>query len=80
MGTKQIRVGESFHGYLKSKQQEDETLDETAERLSNDFSLYEWATTDWDGIDDEGRAEVAETLRRIDDKDDFAEIDDELPS
>lgn len=80
MGTKQIRVSESFHAYLRSKQRDDETLGETAERLSNDFSLYEWAMEDWDDIDDEDRTEVAETLRRIDDEDDFAELDDELPS
>lgn len=79
MGTKQIRVSESFHAYLKSKQQEGETLGETAERLSNDFSLYEWATENWEGIDDEDRAEVAGILREIDDEDDFAELHDELP-
>ena len=80
MGTKQIRVSESFHAYLKSEQQEGETLGETAERLSHDFSLYEWATEDWDGLDDGDRAEVDETLRGIDDENDFAELDDELPS
>lgn len=80
MGTKQIRVSESFHAYLKSKQQEGETLGETAERLSNDFSLYEWATEDWEDVDGEDRAEVAETLRGIDDEDDFADLDEELPS
>lgn len=80
MGTKQIRVSESFHAYLKSKQRDGETLGETAERLSNDFSLHEWATEDWDGLDDGDRAEVAETLRGIDDENDFAELDDELPS
>ena len=74
MGTKQIRVSESFHAYLKSKQQKGETLGETAERLSNDFSLYEWAAEDWDGIDAADRAEVAETLREIDDEDDFDEL------
>jgi len=71
-------VSQSFHAYLKRKQQEGETLGETAERLSNDFSLYEWATEDWDGIDDEARAEVAETLRGIDDED-FAELDASFP-
>lgn len=80
MGTKQIRVSESFHAYLKSKQRKGETLGETAERLSNDFSLHEWATEDWEEIDDEDRAAVAETLREIDDENDFAELDEELPS
>lgn len=79
MGTKQIRVSESFHAYLKSKQQEGETLGETAERLSNDFSLYEWATEDWEDVDGGDRTAVAETLREIDDEDDFADLDEELP-
>lgn len=77
MPTKQIRVSESYHAYLKSKQREDETLGETAERLSKDFSLYEWATEGWDDIDQE---EVAEVLGEIDEEDDFAELDDELPT
>lgn len=76
MGTKQIHVSGSFRAYLKSKQQEGET----AERLRNDFSLYEWATEDWENVDDEDRTEVAGTLRGIDDEDDFAEPGDELPS
>jgi hypothetical protein len=80
MPTKQIRVSESFHAYLKSKQREDETLGETAERLSNDFSLYEWATEGWEGVDDADREEAAEVLREIDDEDDFEELDDELPT
>jgi hypothetical protein len=44
MGTKQIQVRESFDGYLKDKKRKDETLGGTAERLSNDFSLCDWAT------------------------------------
>jgi len=80
MGTKQIRVSESFHAYLKSKRRNDETLGQTAERLSNDFSLHAWATDAWDGIDEEDRAEIAEVLRDIDDEADFAELDDELPT
>jgi len=80
MPTKQIRVSESYHAYLKSKQREDETLGETAERLSKDFSLYEWATEGWEGVDEDDREEVAEVLREIDEEDDFAELDDELPT
>ena len=80
MGTKQIRVSESYHAYLKSKQREGETLGETAERLGRDFSLYEWATEGWDNVDDADREEVAAVLREIDDEDDFAELDDELPT
>lgn len=80
MGTKQIRVSESYYAYLKSKQREDETLGETAERLSNDFSLHEWATEGWDDVDDDDRTHVAEILREIDDEDDFGELDDELPT
>ena len=80
MPTKQIRVSESFHAYLKSKQREDETLGETAERLSTDFSLYEWANEDWAGIDDADREEAASVLREIDEEDDFAELDDGLPT
>jgi hypothetical protein len=80
MGTKQIRVSESFHAYLKSKQQEGETLGETAERLSNDFSLHEWATEGWDDVDDADREEIGEAFREIDEEDDFAELDDELPT
>ncbi len=77
MGTKQIRVSESYHAYLKSRQREDETLGETAERLGNDFSLHEWATEGWDDVD---REALGTALREIDDEDDFAELDDELPS
>jgi hypothetical protein len=80
MGTKQIRVSESFHEFLKDKRREDETLGETAERLSNDFSLYEWATEGWDSVDDVDREEIGETLREIDEEDDFAELDEELPT
>jgi hypothetical protein len=43
MGTKQIRVSESYHAYLKSKQREGETLGETAERLSRDYGLTDFA-------------------------------------
>ena len=60
---------------LESKRQEGETLGETVERLSHDFSLHEWAMENWDGIDDGDRAEVAETLREVDDEDHFAEPD-----
>jgi hypothetical protein len=80
MGTKQIRVSEDFHAYLKDKQRDDETLGETAERLSRDFSLHEWATEGWDDVDEEDRGEIAETLKEIDDEDDFAELDEELPT
>lgn len=80
MGTKQIRVSESYHAYLQSRQRADETLGETAERLGNDFSLHEWATEDWDDIDDADRAELAEVLRGVDEEDDFADLEDELPS
>jgi hypothetical protein len=77
---RQIRVSESYHAYLKGKQREDETLGETAERLGRDFSLYEWATEGWDDVDDADREEVAAVLREIDDEDDSAELDDELPT
>ncbi|MFB6194428.1 MAG: hypothetical protein ABEI75_05125 [Halobaculum sp.] len=43
MGTKQIRVSESYHAYLKSKQRDGETLGETAERLSRDYGLTDFA-------------------------------------
>lgn len=80
MGTKQIRVSEEFHAYLKSKQRAGETLGETAERLGRDFSLYEWATEGWDDVDDADREELAEVLQEIDEEDDFAELDEELPT
>lgn len=80
MGTKQIRVSESYHAYLKSKQREGETLGETAERLGRDFSLHEWATEEWEDVDDADREEIGDVLRDIDDEDDFAELDDELPT
>jgi hypothetical protein len=80
MGTKQIRVSESYHAYLRSRQREDETLGETAERLGNDFSLHEWATEDRDDVDDADRAELAEVLREIDEEDDVTDLGDELPS
>jgi hypothetical protein len=80
MGTKQIRVSEDFHAYLKDKQREGESLGDTAERLTRDFSLHGWATEGWDDVDDEDREEIAETLAEIDDEDDFAELDKELPT
>jgi len=80
MPTKQIRVSEEYHAYLKSKQRDDETLGETAERLSTDFSLYEWATEGWERVDEDDREEIADALREIDEEDDFAELDDELPT
>jgi len=43
MGSKQIRVSESYHAYLKSKQREGETLGETAERLTRDYGLTDFA-------------------------------------
>jgi len=73
-------VSEDFHAYLKDKQREGETLGDTAKRLSRDFSLHEWATKGWDGVDDEDRKEIAETLEEIDDEDDFAALDEELPT
>ena len=80
MGTKQIRVSKSFHEYLKDKQRGKETLGETAERLSNDFSLYEWSTEGWEDLDDTDRKELGEMFQEINEEDDFAELDEELPT
>lgn len=80
MGTKQIRVSESYHAYLKSKQREGETIGETAERLGRDFSLHEWATEDLAEVDEATRDRAAAVLEAIDDEDDFDELDEELPT
>lgn len=42
---------------------------------TDDFSLYEWATEGWEGVDEDDRREAAKVLREIDDEEDFQDVD-----
>lgn len=79
MGTKQIRVSESYHAYLKSKQRAGETLGETAERLGRDFSLYEWAEEMAEVADEHWDPDEFEEQLEADDEEHLKQLDEELP-
>ncbi|MFB6196195.1 MAG: hypothetical protein ABEI80_08475 [Haloplanus sp.] len=79
MPTKQIRVSESYHAYLKSKQREDETLGETAERLGRDFSLVEWAEEMAEVADEHWDPDELEEQLEADDRENLEQLEEELP-
>jgi hypothetical protein len=79
MGTKQIRVSESYHEYLKSQKRDEETLGEAAERLGRDYGLLDWSDDMAEVADEHWDPEDLEAELEADDEESLQQLEEELP-
>lgn len=62
MGTKQVRLDADLYAYIVDENREDETISETIERLTTDWTLSEWGT-------DRSQAEIERHRELLEDLD-----------